>query len=112
MNNRGRRRHIQAIQLFELEPIPSAPVELKKGRDQELLAARNKKIVLRYYYYAKLKKIQYDEILKSLKTEFDISNKTISNVLFVDNYNEVSNVMQSKPTIKQLKKELPYFAWS
>jgi hypothetical protein len=109
---RGRHTHLNLTKLFE-EPsvaLPTADVATR-GRNTLLLQARNLKLVHRYYYKTKLQHKQYDVLMHELGTEFDICVKTIYNVLFVECYELVSNVLKEKPTTKTLRKQYPYYCW-
>lgn len=53
-----------------------------KGRDKELIEARDRKIYERYYYWTEIKRIRFDDALHILSTEeFFLSESRVMQIL-------------------------------
>ena len=110
--NRGRNRHVYLQKLFEDEPTsPPQVFVITRGRNSTYLNSRNKKLAYRYYFKSKAQGKSYEKLLEELHQEFDLSKKTIYNVLFVENYEVLNEVMKLKPTVKDMRKLYPFFSW-
>jgi hypothetical protein len=85
---------------------PSADLE-KKARQtihfHELLAHR-------YYFYAQIRLFRYDVCLNELAKENFRSTETIIDILS-DTRQLVKNVVDTKPSIKELKTKYPWLTW-
>ena len=55
--------------------------EPRKGRNDRLVALRNECLLARYFYYGFYKNRSYEEILRTLVSEFFLSPNTISNII-------------------------------
>ena len=110
--NRGRLKHIYIQKLFDDEPMAPAQVfVITRGRNSALINSRNLKLAYRYYFKSKLQQKGYEKLLGELSAEFDLSHKTIYNVLFIEQYQVLNDIMKQKPTVKELRQRYPYFAW-
>lgn len=90
---------------------PQEPKKWGKGKRPDLLAARDEKLVYRYYYLSEVKRMRYDDTLKQLELEFDIAVGTVidrlSNVL----YSKVKEVYAEKPLASELQRRWPWLVW-
>ena len=82
-----------------------------KGRSIDLLNQRNTCIIYRYFFYAKLKKLQFNELLKQLSCEFYLSERTCVNIIGVS-HREVKKAFAEKKEARELQKMYPFLSWS
>lgn len=82
------------------------------GRNKDLVARRNTKIIYRYYYYTQLQaaRLDYSYIIGLLSVEFDLSDFRLI-IIMQENHAELKQVFSEKPTIKELQKKYPYLSW-
>ncbi len=53
-----------------------------KGRDKELIEARDRKLFARYYYWTEVKRLRFDDALQILSTEeFFISESRVMQII-------------------------------
>lgn len=97
--------------LFE-EIITAEELEHKsgRGRDAELSARRNDKLLHRYYYYAIVLRVRIDVLWEKLEWEFDIAQFTCQNIVR-DNADKLRQMRNTPPTLEQLKDKYPYWVW-
>lgn len=82
----------------------------RKGRSESRMANRDEKLVLRFYYHAVIKECKFSNTVQYLSNEFDIDETVIINRL--KKVSElVDRVFAQKPTIRSLKKKIPYYSW-
>jgi len=81
-----------------------------KGRCNHLFRERNNCLVSRYFYYAKLKRLNYDDVLKNLKTEFFITERTIINTI-QDEHDFLKKIIAEKPSVNELKRRYQFLIW-
>ena len=81
-----------------------------KGRSSHLIIKRNKKLAVRYYYYAVIKRLNYVDAIGELTEEFDLANRTIIDLLQF-NCDIIDELMKARPVLSKLKKEYPYLSW-
>ena len=82
-----------------------------KGRSRLLLDRRNKKIIVRYYYFNAVKGLSFDKTLEMLNYEFDIDFRTLANVLRRE-ADTITEMRKKKPSLDSLKKQYPLlFHW-
>jgi hypothetical protein len=86
------------------------PTQDKQRPRNFYMPERNTLLVNRYYYYAQFKQYRYDVCLKKLELEFYLTEVRIVFVLSSCSV-YLSEVMKSKPTIKELKNKFPHFNW-
>ena len=95
------------ITLFDNLFVQTPPALEKKARKtidfHEMLAHR-------YYYYAQLKLLRYDVCLETLALENFRSPETIIDIL-TDARAVVSTVVDSKPSIRELRNKYPWLIW-
>jgi hypothetical protein len=71
---------------------------------------RNVLLVHRFYYWSEIKKLRYEKCLQEVEQDLFLSSVRIIAVLN-DNYDLLANVMELRPTIKQLSKQFPRMIW-
>jgi hypothetical protein len=81
-----------------------------RGRSETLINKRDRKLILRYYYYTSICRLKYEETIKQLINEFDLAERTITDRLQLNN-DQINEVMKQKPTPQKLKIEIPHFKW-
>ena len=82
-----------------------------RGRSDFLIARRDRKLILRYYFYTKIKRLNFESIIKLLTFEFDLAERTITDRLQLK-YDSINEVMKLNPAVLELKREFPYFNWN
>jgi hypothetical protein len=82
-----------------------------RGRSDILIQNRDRKLVLRYYYHTKFKRLKYDDTIRQLIYEFDLAERTITDRLQLLN-DMINEVMKDKPPVVELKREYPYYSWT
>jgi hypothetical protein len=83
---------------------------MPRARRNDLLAARNRCLVHRYYYYAKLLHLSYEAVLAELKKEFFIADETIPRIISQE-IEIIREITLQKLTVKQLEKLYPQYSW-
>lgn len=99
--------------LFEsltTEQSNSKPLQ-KKGRDVQLMKIRNTCICYRYYYYSKIKRLRYDDVMMLLSAEFFYSQRTIINMLAVEE-SQLREIFKEKKEVKELQKMYSFLSWN
>jgi len=83
-----------------------------KGRNTDLIAARNECLVYRYYYYATFFKHQlmYEYIIQKVAAEFWLSPVTVPEII-EDNFTTLAHVKKEQPTLKVLAQKFPHICW-
>lgn len=84
---------------------------IKKGRSEVLLNERNKLVCYRYWYYAKLHKKRYDEVLKLLSKEFFIAERSVTAII-INKSDFVKDVFKETPSLSKLKTEFYFLTWN
>lgn len=82
----------------------------KKGRDIELVNQRKEVILYRYYYYSKLKRMRYDDVIPILKSEFFLSNRTIIDIINKE-IDMLKDIYKQQATINELQKKFTFINW-
>lgn len=82
----------------------------RKGRSQELLAQRDEKLAVRFYYYAQIKGENYESTISALVGEFDICDRVVIDRLKA-NQEILDELFNTKPPTAQLKRKIPHFVW-
>lgn len=97
----------------ERDKLVEAVVKRKgqqRGRSKELIELRNKKLCYRYYYYSRLLKYDYMQVVQVLKHEFDLTESTLGQI-FEDMTEELTRVRNEAPTRRVLRGKYPYLRW-
>lgn len=81
-----------------------------RGRSETLIKKRNEYLVCRYFYYAKVRRLQYFDALELLEQDVFICQRTIQNIL-QDNNDILKELSKLKPKIKYFKERFPNSVW-
>jgi len=77
-----------------------------RGRNTELIEARNRALVKRFYWWSEIKRRRYDDVLKILSTqEFFITEQTVYRILQANSH-LLDELM--KNTIDENKKNIDF----
>ena len=82
----------------------------RKGRSEELLAQRDEKLAVRFYYYCHIRGDGYETTITSLVNEFDICERVVIDRLKA-NQPVLDELFTQKPPVTHLKRKIPHFAW-
>jgi hypothetical protein len=82
------------------------------GRNPELVAKRNTKLIYRYYFYTQLQpqRLDYSYVINTIAAEFDLSDYRLI-IILQENHIELKKVFAEKPEKKQLQQKFPYLSW-
>jgi len=83
---------------------------LRKGRSHKLIYSRNTLLIHRYYYYAKINRNQYADIIESLSSEFFLSQERII-ICLNQNHPKVKAIFAEEPDIKHLRNLYTWLIW-
>lgn len=83
----------------------------KRGRNKNFLANRNECLLYRYYYYSKLKKLRYDEVLELVSRDFFLANRSIRDITTAES-ESLKIVFKEKLSIKELEKKFTFLNWN
>lgn len=87
-----------------------APKEKQRPRNF-FMPERNQLLVHRYYFYAEIKGYRYDKCLTELEQDMFITETRLSTVL-TECMDLLRQIMQTKPTLKQLQRQFPRLNWN
>ena len=82
----------------------------RKGRSESRIANRDEKLIYRFYYHAVIHNRNFASTVQQLSTEFDIEESVVTDRL-KRKKDLMDMVFSRKPTIRQLRKQYPYYAW-
>jgi len=91
------------------EIIPSSLPE--KGQRNSFQEQRDDKLAYRFYYYAHLCRLRYDDCLLNLSKEFDISPNRIIQLL-TNRTNLIKKLVAENKQPADLKKAYGFYNWS
>lgn len=101
----------RGIRFFEKHTaIDPASPPLKKGRAKELIEKRDKLLFYRYYYYARIIRFRYEDILIKLSNEFYISPRTVAQIM-ANKHLQATEIFSQKKSIEQLRKMYAHLIW-
>jgi len=101
---RGKHKHEKLIR--EISPT-DAITEVKGGK---LIDKKYETLFYRYYYYSRLMKLKYADMITILENEFFISGGRIID-LVAANSGRVSEIFSEACTVKQLAEKFPSYNW-
>lgn len=84
--------------------------QLIKGRNKELINERNLMILHRYYYYVRIQRKRYDDVLDELAKEFFLTCRRIIDIVS-ENAEKLNEINKNQLSIKDLKTAYPFFIW-
>ncbi len=83
----------------------------KKGRNDNLIADRNECLIYRYYYYAKVQRLRYSDVLEKMCKEFYLCERTVIDITQTK-IELMNNVFSEKPQLKILKTKYNHLNWT
>lgn len=102
------KRGKQILAKIEAEISPeNAGVSTTK---QPAIARKYEAILYRYYYYVKLHKMQYDDVISGLQQDFFLGDERLS-MIITKNIDRLKTITAAKPTVKELAEKYPTFSW-
>lgn len=78
-----------------------------KGRNKALMHNRNILCYYRFYYYSRIHKLRYEQVLSNLSNEFFLSVRTITDLIET----MPESFFKEKPSLKELKINYPFYTW-
>jgi hypothetical protein len=109
------RGHRTYLSLFEASPtVEPSTAPGRKGRSEELIQQRNSLLFHRYYYYSRIKKIDYHRVLATLEAELFISERRIVDITQgADKYilKELYAQHYPEPNMLYFKEKFPFMNW-
>ncbi|MBY0244489.1 MAG: hypothetical protein K2Q03_03440 [Sphingobacteriaceae bacterium] len=82
----------------------------RKGQRNVLIYQRDEALAYRYYYYAEIKRLRFDDCLLKLEKEFFITANVVSRRL-VNQTDVVKKLVAQKARATYFKKKYPHFSW-
>lgn len=89
----------------------SADSVLKKGRSYRLILERNECLLHRYYFYIKINRNQYADVIAILSSEFFLSQERII-ICLNQNRQALKEVLAEAPDVKQLRSRYTWMQWN
>ena len=83
---------------------------VKKGRNEKLIAKRNRKLVCRFYFYSNLMCLNFSKCLELLEDELDLSQSRITDLL-AENSDQITTLERANTTLADLKAAYPFMSW-
>lgn len=103
---RGKKAHF----ILQADTTPTATIPASVSRKLSPVEMKYEAMLYRYYFYSKIHKMSYDEIVAALMAEFFISDGHISN-LIRQNIERIKDISKEGLTIKQLAGKYPMKNW-
>ncbi|WP_333662276.1 hypothetical protein [Chishuiella changwenlii] len=88
----------------------TSTVNIKKGRNEHLIADRNKLLTARFYYYSTLNGLKFSKCLENLEKEFFISQSRIADLL-AQHTDYISLLEKENYSLQTLKDYFPFMSW-
>lgn len=105
------RGHVSLYKSLFEEDATTRPKPDRKGRNEELLKCRNELIVHRYWYYIKIKGLNYPKTLRQLETaEFFLTQRSIAWIIS-RNFHIINELKASRPDVSFFRKKYPFINW-
>lgn len=105
---RGIRLHTQL--LFEEDTPPALPKRKFPHRHPELIAARNRFLIHRFYFKSKLQRKVYQDVLGELEKELYLSRVMIQKIL-QSKSDDALKLKKEQVSVKQMRDEWPHINW-
>lgn len=103
------RGHAKFKKLFtEDTQQPESP---KRGRNADLICKRNMLLLYRYYYYARVGKMRYEDIIERLVEEFYLASATVVRLITFDEADKLNTIKDEAPGVKTLERIYPHMNW-
>lgn len=92
-------------------PLMAVPKREGIGRNKQLHASRNRRLLYRYYYYIKLLNKSYPYTITQLSLEFDLSEDRVITSIG-ENSTLLKVIMhEERPAVEQLCILYPWMVW-
>jgi hypothetical protein len=100
--------------LFDEIIVQDAPAAKEgKGRNASLRDKRNECLLDRYFFYARLKSLNYPKVIELLSHEFWLCESTIPQIMEKpDNVSYLHKLKQQSPAEKTFAKKWPHLNWA
>ncbi len=96
--------------LFE-EPVNTQSSDKREqGRSAELIDQRDRFLIYRFYFKAKIQRKIYNDAIVELIPEVYLSKISIQKIIQA-HADEILKLKQNPPTLKDLQKEYPHINW-
>lgn len=96
--------------LFDEDILPAEPPRQRKGRSDELNERRNELLLARYYWYGQFSSKRYGAVIKSLSTEFFLTERTIQDIIQTE-YGILLRLKKLQPPEAYFRKQWPHLVW-
>lgn len=96
--------------LFEEDTQPALPKRKYSYRHPELIAARDRFLIHRFYYKSKIEQKFYQDAIKELEKELYLSKIMIQKIIQAK-ADDALLLKKQQITVKQLKEEWPHINW-
>ncbi len=80
-----------------------------KGRDKDLIGERNECLLCRFYFYSKLHRIRFEDVLSLLKAEFFISEERIG--ILIQSLSKAPFEIYKEWEEKDFQKKYKFLSW-
>jgi len=105
---RGIRLHTQL--LFEEENPTAIPARKYAHRSPELIAARDRFMIHRFYFKSKIERKVYPDVMRELEKEVYLSQVMIQKILQAK-ADDALMLKKQQITVKELRQEWPHINW-
>ncbi|WP_212006492.1 hypothetical protein [Chitinophaga sp. HK235] len=106
---------MKGVQTLFSQLLSDPPADASRrtpGRNRDLIVRRDERLVHRHYYYLRICRKRYDEIIHILSIEFDLSGYTIIERLQLDvNFQLLKQLNTQQPSVTALRKLYPWMVW-
>jgi len=105
------RGHVSLYKSLFNEETSARAKPQRKGRNEVHLQSRNELLVHRYWYYVKIKGLNYPQTLDILENiEFFLTPGTIAWIIKC-NFNVITELKAARPDAAYFKKKYPFMVW-
>jgi hypothetical protein len=89
------------------------PVEknTNKGRSTALVQQRNECLMARYFFYSKLLRRSYEEIIGNLSGEFFLCTETVTRIIF-DNNHILQQLKTQENSLRAFRSKWKHMKWN
>lgn len=106
MISRGKRIH-QTILATSMGAVSALQTPAKPGK---LIHRKYAALLHRYYFFARIHNMKWDEIVTHLEQEFFISGPRIAD-LIKSRLRDLTALVNERPTLAQLAEKYPMYSW-
>lgn len=91
-------------------PMSATPLHTKKGRNETLIAGRNKLLIARFYFYSTITRLKFSTCLEILEKEFFLSQARITDLL-AENSEYICYLEIEQYSTAMLRDYFPFMNW-